>query len=268
MVLWRCLFLLAGLFAGSVAWAAEVAADIVFVTGTVMIQGGDGSLRPAGKGAELRSGEIIDTTPDGRAQMRFRDGATMSLQPATRFRVDDYRFSGAAAANADDKGFFSLLKGGFRTISGLIGKVRREQYRVSTSVATIGIRGTGYSANLDEGGLNLATQSGVIEVCNAAGCVLVRAGESAVAAANDRKPELKASGGGIGGVDLPQPQFQVPTAGTSSDSSSAAPSSATASAPPSAASPSTAPGQTANPLTAQPMGARQSSPGASTAPLR
>ena len=40
--------------------------------------------------------------------------------------------------------FFSLLKGGFRTVSGLIGKINHEDYSVATPVATIGIRGTDY----------------------------------------------------------------------------------------------------------------------------
>lgn len=53
----------------------------------------------------------------------------------------------AAAADSGQQGsraFFKLLKGGFRAVSGLIGKADRNEYRVSTPVATIGIRGTDY----------------------------------------------------------------------------------------------------------------------------
>lgn len=49
-----------------------------------------------------------------------------------------------AAAPPGSRAFFKLLKGGFRAVSGLIGKVDRNEYRVSTPVATIGIRGTDY----------------------------------------------------------------------------------------------------------------------------
>ncbi len=49
-----------------------------------------------------------------------------------------------AAAAPGSRAFFKLLKGGFRAVSGLIGKVDRNDYRVSTPVATIGIRGTDY----------------------------------------------------------------------------------------------------------------------------
>jgi hypothetical protein len=44
------------------------------------------------------------------------------------------------------RAFFRLLKGGFRAVSGLIGHVERNEYRVTTAVATIGIRGTDYVA--------------------------------------------------------------------------------------------------------------------------
>jgi hypothetical protein len=40
------------------------------------------------------------------------------------------------------------VRGGFRAISGLIGKVDRQAYRVATPAATIGIRGTDYEVQL------------------------------------------------------------------------------------------------------------------------
>ena len=50
----------------------------------------------------------------------------------------------AAPQEGASRAFFRLLKGGFRAVSGLIGHVNRDEYRVSTPVATIGIRGTDY----------------------------------------------------------------------------------------------------------------------------
>lgn len=49
-----------------------------------------------------------------------------------------------AQAPRSSRAFFRLLKGGFRAVSGLIGKANPAEYRVSTPVATIGIRGTDY----------------------------------------------------------------------------------------------------------------------------
>lgn len=50
----------------------------------------------------------------------------------------------ASPAPTGSRAFFKLLKGGFRAVSGLIGKIEHNDYRVTTPVATIGIRGTDY----------------------------------------------------------------------------------------------------------------------------
>lgn len=80
----------------------------------------------------------------------------VSLQPQSEFRIDDYQYAGQT--DGQEKGFFSLLKGGLRTITGWVGRTHRENYKVTTNVATIGIRGTEYSAVLDALGnvLNVA----------------------------------------------------------------------------------------------------------------
>lgn len=50
----------------------------------------------------------------------------------------------AAAPASSQNAAFRLLRGGFRAVSGAIGKINKNEYKVSTSVATIGIRGTDY----------------------------------------------------------------------------------------------------------------------------
>lgn len=59
--------------------------------------------------------------------------------------------AGAEPGSDSSRAFFRLVKGGFRTVSGLIGKVNQDDYRVSTPVATIGIRGTRYGVRICQG---------------------------------------------------------------------------------------------------------------------
>jgi hypothetical protein len=173
------------------------AARIEFATGNVVAVSSAGQ-RPLARGAELNAGETINTG-DGRAQLRFADGAMMSLQPQTEFRIDDYSYGGKN--DGTEKGFFSLLRGGLRTITGYIGKGNRDNYKVTTSVATIGIRGTEWSGSLtpgstpDETQLNLGTGEGAIEVCNAGGCIVVASGESAIVTgdAQPRRTDVRPS---------------------------------------------------------------------------
>lgn len=194
------------------AWAN--AANIVFATGSATVVGVDGAPRKAERGSVLQPGETVDTG-DGRAQLRFRDGATLSLQPATQFRVEQFRFAEQAGkASEGDRVFMRLIKGALRAVSGLIGKERREQYRMDTAVGTIGIRGTEYGASIDNSGLRATTYAGLIEVCNDAGCAQAGPGETLlVPDANTRPYLLPAApaptltpGGAM--PELPQPTQQ------------------------------------------------------------
>jgi hypothetical protein len=133
------------------------------------------------------SGDTINTDGTGRAQIRFTDGAYVSLQPQTQFRVDEYRYSGTA--DGQEKGFFSLLKGGLRTITGVIGHSNRDSYQVNTPIATIGIRGTEYLANLVNG-LELSIGDGSIFVLNKSGKFVLEQGQSAFIANQNTIPIL------------------------------------------------------------------------------
>lgn len=154
------------------------AASLDFVIGDVQAVSASGGTRSLGKGGRIVAGDTV-RVGDGRAQLRFDDGAMVSLQPNTDFRIDDYQFSGQQ--DGKERGFFSLLRGGLRTLTGLVGKVNKGNYKVTTSVATIGIRGTEYTLTyLDSETVVIATGEGAIEVCNGSGCTVLVSGDSAV----------------------------------------------------------------------------------------
>jgi hypothetical protein len=166
-----------------ISYAAS-AANVDFSVGSVTAVNAVGVQRPLSRGAEIGNGDTIRTGDGGRAQVRFSDGAMVSLQPQTEFRIDNYQYSGKD--DGQEKGFFSLLKGGLRTITGLIGRSSRDNYRVSTSVATIGIRGTEYSAGMNGEDLDVATGEGAIIVCNDQGCVELTSGEAGSVHGHDK----------------------------------------------------------------------------------
>ncbi|PKO90499.1 MAG: hypothetical protein CVU18_00650 [Betaproteobacteria bacterium HGW-Betaproteobacteria-12] len=171
---------------------AAAAARLDFVNGEVRALSASGETRSLAKGSELQTGDTVLTGRDGRAQLRFTDGALVSLQPQSEYRLDNYRFAGQA--DGQERGFFSLLKGGLRTLTGLIGRANRDSYKVSTAVATIGIRGTEFTVTyLDPETIAIATGEGRIEVCNRAGCIIVASGEAAVVRGHDQLPQLTAS---------------------------------------------------------------------------
>jgi hypothetical protein len=131
------------LFCWLLIWAfpalAGEAGRVVFVTGTVTLYTGDGSARPAKRGEPVYEGETIVAAPASLAQLRMVDQATIALKPDTRLRFDEYRYD---PDKGSEKGFMSLVRGGFRTVTGAIGKIRRDNYQITTPLANIGIRGT------------------------------------------------------------------------------------------------------------------------------
>lgn len=199
-----CLLVLM-LLPGVGAWAADPAGKVLFATGRAEVVDSAGDARPMERGAPVRAGDTL-VTFDGRAQVRMSDGSSFSLEPFTRLRIDEYLDGESLAARAG-RAFYSLLKGGFRTITGRIGSEREEEYAVATAVADIGIRGTTYRALLCQGdcarraggqgrddGLHVGVSAGTVFLRNDAGVVDVTAGQSAFVAARDTLPEVQGAG--------------------------------------------------------------------------
>jgi len=140
------------------------AGRLTFAFGDVQLER-DGRQIKARRGLILEAGDTVRTGSRGRAQLRFRDGGYLSLQPDTVFRVDEYRFSGQA--DGSERSFFSLLKGGLRAITGLIGHRNRASYQLRTPTVTIGIRGTEFGVRVDGSGQTFAwVGEGEIELRN------------------------------------------------------------------------------------------------------
>jgi hypothetical protein len=113
--------------------------------GTIMLVEGDASIVPAGAAARpakvgdiVREGDTLITRKDGEVHLTMQDTGFIALRPNTRFGIVSYKADG----DEGDKGVFRLLAGGFRSVTGWIGKFSARGYRVNTPTATIGIRGT------------------------------------------------------------------------------------------------------------------------------
>lgn len=156
------------------AGLAAVAGKVEFSIGNAVAISADGRSRPLAKGEEISTGDTIQTG-DGRAQVRFTDGGYISLTPNTEFKVNDYNYSGKA--DGTEKGFFGLVKGGLRAITGAIGHVNKKTYLVNTPVATIGIRGTEFLASMDDK-LTVKVGDGAVYISNDSGDLVLYKGQS------------------------------------------------------------------------------------------
>ena len=154
------------------AMAAEPAGFVLMASGKVFALQSDQALRPLKRKSPFYPGESLKTEANSRAQMRFRDGSLISMRPETEIRIDEFRYQ--EDEKGEDKNIFTLINGGFRTITGKIGKKDPRNYQMKSAVASIGVRGTTYEVVMD-GGLNVAAWQGTIVVENEGGDITLGA---------------------------------------------------------------------------------------------
>lgn len=181
-------FLLAGL---SLAWASPLG-EVTHLSGTLSVVKADGSSKLLSVKSQIAEGDVLTTEADSYARIKFIDGAEVVLRPNSRFKVERYRFEEAKPEG--DNVFVSLLKGGLRTVTGLIAKRNKDKVAYQTPTATIGIRGTHFGALFCQGdcgdlrtpagdipanGLHVDVAAGAVSLTNSAGSFEFSAGQFA-----------------------------------------------------------------------------------------
>ena len=169
---------------------AEMVATVTHLSGLLSARHADGSSKVLAVGSEVQPGDTLATARETYARIRFLDASEVVLRPGSQVKVESFFYD---QAKPDNDGFaLSLLKGGMRAVTGLIGKRIKEAVKYTTPTATIGIRGTHFGALLCSGdctnvptasgsspadGLHVDVSSGAVVVTNAAGNVLIGAGQ-------------------------------------------------------------------------------------------
>ncbi len=133
--------MLMGMALCSQAALAEVG-TVNFSIGDVRIvrAGAGGAGVPAPKGTLVNEGDTVVVGVTSSAQLKMVDGGVLALRPDTQMKFDEYKWSGRE--DGTERGLLSLVRGGFRTITGAIGRLNKANLRVITPTATVGIRGT------------------------------------------------------------------------------------------------------------------------------
>ncbi len=162
------------------AQQTQAAGSLIMSIGTVSTVR-EGKASPAPRGTPVLVGDMVRTGASSNAQLKLNDGAIIALRPNSEFKVDAFNYSGKN--DGLESASLSLLKGGVRAVTGVIGRANRDNLKVDAVVATIGIRGTGFNIVLCDaacqasspgvkGGLYAGVFEGRIAVTNQAGTVV------------------------------------------------------------------------------------------------
>lgn len=209
------LFALLQIWLVSTAFAA--AGVVTNMSGVVFVKQADGKVKSLFEQSEFNEGDIISTEKNSYVRLKFNDGGELTLRPETTMKIDRFQYS---EAEPDKDSFvMSLVKGGFRTITGLVGKRgNRDAYKLKTATATIGIRGTFYGGiyctNNCGGippGLYLEVMEGAINASNGGGGLDYTAGQFGFVDSFEKTPVLLPADPGIPAFDVDHPESKTIT---------------------------------------------------------
>ncbi|MGJ8670405.1 MAG: FecR family protein [Oceanococcus sp.] len=133
------------------AAAQDMAGKALLVVGKAYATDAAGAARTLSRGDAIFSGDTITTFRHSYVNVSYTDEGRTLIGPNSQLKIAQYSYKptlggprNRTAAKSANQGrsVFALLKGGFRAVTGLIGRASRDNYSIQTSVATIGIRGT------------------------------------------------------------------------------------------------------------------------------
>ena len=161
------------------ATSVHAAGDRIYaVSGDVFVAHGKNPAHRVTDNEAVDSGTLVNTGEKSSALLRFKDGQAVTMQANSTFLVREYRYDAQKIENSNI--VFSMLKGGMRFVTGLIGQRQKQAFRLSTPNSTIGIRGTEFMVAMADKSMYSQVMAGKITMTNAAGMKVVGAGQSAV----------------------------------------------------------------------------------------
>jgi hypothetical protein len=187
-------------FLRSAVLVALLAPILAMAQGTVVAVDGKAELArgsqtmPAVDALEVRPGDTLNVSAQSKVELQLADDSVFAIPGAATLRIDEFRMP---TAQAGGKAVYTLVEGGFRTVTGRVGKSTKDEYAVNTDLATITVRGSAYTAMRcrvsckgAKAGLYVRAESGVITVGNGAGRLVLQPGQVAFVEAKDAAPKL------------------------------------------------------------------------------
>jgi uncharacterized membrane protein YgcG len=186
---------------------AQGAAVVTTVTGSAQVQTGSATPRTLRLGDEVRQGDTVSTGANSSLVLKFDDGEVAALTQNSRMTITAYQYQPEARTG---NVLLSLINGGMRAITGLIGRSQPERVAYRAATTTIGIRGTDIDVATDGTNVAVTVNDGVITFTYQGQTVTLTAGQGAFTSNGQIRPGAAAEilrqlppdmRGAIGGLD-------------------------------------------------------------------
>jgi len=199
-------FLAALCLSCALSFAAQVAGTVTHLSGPLIAKKADGAVKVLSLQSAIEQGDTLIAEKDTYARIKFADSSEIVMRPNTQLKIDQFSFE---EDKPNNDGFtMTLIKGGLRAVTGLLGKRNKERFGLNTPTASIGIRGTTFiaeyvsqdgsvAANEVPGsgsgrvpGLYVQVLDGTIFLRNSAGILDVTTGQFGFAISFNRPPVI------------------------------------------------------------------------------
>lgn len=163
--------------------------------------------RPLSLGNPLYNADTVYSEKNSYALMVFPDGQKLTLRADSEMNIKEYNYQ---VKDKKDQILMHLTTGGLRALTGSIGKKDHDAFSLGTPVATIGIRGTEFDAEITEGPdgqeLEVDTTQGITTIEKGEFIVEVPAGNTGEISYKDEKAEVSPTP-----EDKPKPSEPAPS---------------------------------------------------------
>jgi ferric-dicitrate binding protein FerR (iron transport regulator) len=163
----------------TISFSKEVAGEISKLRGSALILRGGDTLVAKQK-MEIFSKDMVVTQAKTKVKLKFVDNTKIMIGQNSVFEVQDYLFK-----KKQSKAKFKVRHGIFSAVTGKIGKIANQNFKLRVKTATIGVRGTEFEGEIGEGKEKVACTKGAITVEAKGKTIVLNEGESL-----DIKPEM------------------------------------------------------------------------------
>lgn len=111
-----------------------------------------GTRRDLDAGSPLFQGDVLETMAASSLLARFTDGGTLRMGESSRVVVEQYVYD---ENGRDSNALFRLFKGFVRMVTGALVTKQPDRFRVTTPLASVGVRGTDFFAQIVDDGENI-----------------------------------------------------------------------------------------------------------------
>src|SRR4051812_4030015 len=155
---------------------AQGSAVVTNAVGTTQVQTGAATPRTLRVGDAVQQGDTVSTGGGSSLVLKFDDGEVTALTQNSRMTITAYQYEPTSRSG---NMLLSLVTGGMRAITGLLGRDQPQRVSYRAATATIGIRGTDATIITDGTDVAVVVTEGAVTFTYGGQTITIPAGQAA-----------------------------------------------------------------------------------------